>query len=45
MLFRGRDPYSQPVSGRKWGEVSDISPVARREWEPTSLIAVTDTHS
>ena len=45
MLFRGRDPYSQPVSGRKWGEAHDISPVSRHEWEPISLIAVTDTHS
>jgi hypothetical protein len=45
MLFRGRDPYSQRVSRRRWGEARDIIPVSRREWEPISLIAVTDTHS
>ena len=45
MLFRGRDPYSQSVSGPKWGKVGDINPVSRREWEPISKIAVTDTHS
>jgi hypothetical protein len=40
MLFRGRDPYSQQVSSRKWGEASDISPVSGREWEPISPIAI-----
>ena len=37
MLFRGRDPYSQQVSSRKWGEASDISPVSGREWEPIAI--------
>ena len=45
MLFRGCHPYSQQVSGHKWGVAREISPVSRREWEPISLIAVTDTHS